>query len=457
MLDRAVEFMFNGNDYSIQYVAEGGKIVAPQSPSEIGYTFLGWGESESASSYRTFPYTPVSANETLYAVMQEVTLPYILFSSASSFTIQATKSWDGIIEMSTDAVTWTTWNGATATAVLNSGRYYLFFRGTNNTIISFDSPNIMRPWSISGTKVKCVGNIENLLDYTEVQNGNHPTMGEYCFCGLFKDCDALIKSPSLPALNLSSYCYAAMFDDCDNLTKPPVLPATTLASGCYSSMFSSCSELTTAPALPATTLTEACYASMFYGCSSLKAAPALPATALVDMCYKSMFKKCYNMKTAPNMSATVVAEYCCYEMFMGCYMLTAAPALPATTMAFKCYYSMFEGCHQLTAAPALPATMLAEYCYYCMFFSCVSLVTVPNLPATELAEDCYWGMFAYCDDLQVYTSSGSGHDKAWRIPTQGDTESYTTQYNLFRGTVGDYAHAYEVPVNATFYTQNAPV
>ena len=122
-----------------------------------------------------------------------------------------------------------------------------------------------------------------------------------------------------------------------------------------------------------------------------------------------------------------------------------------------CYYRMFDGCTSLTTAPALPATTLKSDCYSNMFNGCTSLTTAPVLPATTLANSCYYSMFYGCTSLQVYSSSGTGHTKAWRIPTSGSASSYTSQRRMFYNCPGSYKSTADVSLNTTFYTQNTPV
>ena len=176
-----------------------------------------------------------------------------------------------------------------------------------------------------------------------------------------------------------------------------------------------------------------------------------------NYCYNSMFKNCTSLTTAPALPATTLASYCYYSMFNGCTSLTTAPALPVTTLASYCYGSMFNGCTSLTTAPALPATTLADGCYSYMFKNCTSLTTAPALPATTLASYCYGSMFYGCTSLQVYSSSGTGHTKAWRIPTSGSASSYTSQSNMFYNCPGSYKTTTSVSLNRIFYTQNTPV
>ena len=200
-----------------------------------------------------------------------------------------------------------------------------------------------------------------------------------------------------------------------------------------------------------------CYFSMFYGCTNLTTAPALPATTLASSCYAGMFNGCTSLTTAPALPATTLASNCYYSMFYGCRSLTTAPSLPATTLTNYCYGSMFNDCTSLTTAPALPATTLASNCYYSMFYGCRSLTTAPSLPATTLESSCYNAMFRDCTSLQVYSSSGTGHTKAWRIPTSGSASSYTSQSRMFYNCPGSYKTITSVSLNTTFYTQNTPV
>lgn len=102
-------------------------------------------------------------------------------------------------------------------------------------------------------------------------------------------------------------------------------------------------------------------------------------------------------------------------------------------------------------------TISNKYCYYSMFRGCTSLTMAPALPATTLANHCYYYMFNGCTSLQVYSSSGTGHTKAWRIPTSGRASSFIYQYHMFYNCPGSYKTTSNVSINTTFYTQNTPV
>ena len=260
---------------------------------------------------------------------------YLTFSSPNSFTLavgDATKHWDGTLEYFTADRTWTVWDGTTTlSSIDNDGDNVLYLRGTGNTVINGNATRPIQKWTLTGSDIKCTGNIENLLDYATVESGGHPTMAGYCYKSLFYGCTALTQAPSLPATTLADYCYHSMFSGCTSLTQAPDLPATALAIRCYRSMFNDCASLIQAPALPATTLDSHCYEYMFSGCTSLTKAPILTATTLMDYCYSNMF--------------------------VGCTSITKLPALPATTLANYCYANMFNGCSGLK----LSSTQTDEY------------------------------------------------------------------------------------------------
>ena len=328
---------------------------------------------------------------------------YLTFSSPSSFTLKVndtTKHWDGILEYSTDTSTWSTWDGATTLSSATSrSDNVLYLRGTGNTVITGN--NNSYKWVLTGSDIACTGNIENLLDYETVKSGGHPTMANYCYQYMFRDCTSLTRAPALSATTVAGYCYAHMFQGCTSLTQAPALPATTLADYCYNDMFYGCTGLTQAPALPATTLKNYCYQDMFYSCTSL----------------------------------------------------TQAPALPATKLAAYCYNDMFYGCTGLTQAPALPATTLKNYCYQDMFYSCTSLTQAPALPATKLAAYCYRSMFQGCTSLKLSSTKTGEYTQEYRIPSSGTgtTANHALMY-MFISTGGTFTGTPEI--NTTYYLSN---
>lgn len=169
----------------------------------------------------------------------------LTFSSPSSFTIGVVnniKYWDGTLEYSTDGSTWSTWAGTSAISSSADGKLYL--RGTGNTKITGSSASSSKGyWVLTGSDISCNGNIETLLDYAIVANGQHPTMAIHCYRYMFYNCTSLVTAPKLPATTLTTYCYSYMFRSCTSLVTIPELPATTLAAGCYYYMFYGCTKI----------------------------------------------------------------------------------------------------------------------------------------------------------------------------------------------------------------------
>ena len=234
------------------------------------------------------------------------TEPFLTFSSPNSFTLKTSftsKGWDNSLYYSTNKTTWTEWNGTTTLSSASDGtKHNLYLRGTNNTYMTDDG---LSWWVLTGSNISCSGNIENLLDYSKVINGEHPTMAMGCYSMMFSECPGLVSAPELPATTLVTRCYEGMFFNCTSLTTVPELPATTLAQNCYTQMFMSCTSLTSAPILAATELARYCYYQMFYGCTALTVLPALPATTLANFCYRDMFNGCTGIK----LSDTQTGEY----------------------------------------------------------------------------------------------------------------------------------------------------
>ena len=312
-------------------------------------TATGWNSGMLANTGGDFTGNPEIGKKYYYTPPTPPSTAYLTFSSADTFTITPSAvSWDGSLFYSTNTTDWIEFDRDGATAALDSGSgdYRLYFRGTDNTLITGGN---LAYWTINAAPatVDCSGNIETLLDYATVDGGGHPAMIANCFANLFKDCTALGSAPELPATNLVNNCYVGMFRNCTGLTNAPALPATTLPGGCYQEMFRDCTSLAQAPALPAMTLSPSCYKGMFTNCTALATAPELPATTLGVTCYQ--------------------------YMFAGCTGLTNAPALQAMTLVTGCYHSMFFGCTGLTQLPELPATTLAPFCYAFMFKDCTGI------------------------------------------------------------------------------------
>lgn len=185
------------------------------------------------------------AKETDEPVVPEAN-SYITFASAEPFTLAvegSEKHWDGTIYYTTYHGAWSVWDGETTlvSAENGSGEQRLYLRGVGNSKIT--TVYYGQSWILTGNNVHCRGNIENLLDYETVAIGQHPTMAEHCFAGLFDGCTNLVSAPELPATTLTDYCYLSMFDGCTSLVALPKLPATNLPDRCYQGMFDGCTNI----------------------------------------------------------------------------------------------------------------------------------------------------------------------------------------------------------------------
>ncbi len=191
---------------------------------------------------------------------------YLCFTSTGKSTITINGDVTPLpkLKYSKDKTTWEDFDIGDTKVNLENGEK-VYFRG-DNTSFSKDDVDYLN-FAMTGS-IAASGNIMSLLDKT-------------------------CKSVIIP----NNYCFYGLFDECDVLTAAPELPATTLAEGCYDGMFNKCTNLTVAPELPAITLTPSCYASMFSNCEKLTAAPELPAETLVEDCYFGMFLNCHNLNS----------------------------------------------------------------------------------------------------------------------------------------------------------------
>ena len=214
------------------------------------------------------------------------------------------------LQYSTDKLNWTTYqlsNGSTSITLSQGQR--LYFRNDNGYCNTYVSNNYWIMTFNPSQSYIVGGNINSLMDYTNMYNVSLPN---YCYYKLFNGSSTLTSSTDLTLVSstVSDNCYNSMFQGCTSLTTAPTLPATTLATQCYYMMFYNCTSLTTAPELPATTLKQYCYFSMFQGCSSLTTAPTLPATTLTQYCYSRMFQGCSSLNSVTTYADDISASSC---------------------------------------------------------------------------------------------------------------------------------------------------
>lgn len=390
----------------------------------------------------TFPETPDDA---------------LLFYSTNEIGLSIynkTKNWDGTLYYSTDHTNWSEWDGTTTLTSAKTGEWHLLYlRGVGNTKITGSGISINGRFVVNGSGVKCIGNCNNLLDYT-----NTPTLGAYAFAGLFRENVTVDFDVTLPSMTLSERCYDQLFYGCTSLVTAPSLPATTLTAYCYTSMFSNCILLKTAPVLSSTSLANYCYSYMFSGCTSLVTAPVLPALSIPNNGYSGMFANCTSLVTAPELPATAVSQSGYESMFNGCTSLvTAPPSLRALYLSFYTYRSMFSKCVALTAPPAIYFISGSMQACQNMFFGCTSLSVLPALTLLLVNQtDIYSSMFQNCTNIKLSTEQTGDYQTEYRIPTAGTGSVQSdAMRNMFAGTGGTFKGA--PTINTTYYTSNTVI
>lgn len=345
--------------------------------------------------------------------------PFITFSSSNSFTLQCSnttsQTWSGTIDYSTDKTNWTTWNVANSYTLYSASdgtKHNLYLRGICTNVGGSSSA---KRFIIKGSNISISGNMENLIDYTAVLQGNHPVLTNSCFRFLFYG--------------------NADITDISNLTMG----------------FIQCLDA------------KYVCASMFQNCTGLTSLPAtlLPATTICDYCYSAMFKGCTGITSIPSgfLPATTIGQYVYNDMFSGCTGITSIPTnlLPSTTGAYACYRQMFLDCSNLVNCPSLPATDLGgNSTYQNMFKNCVKLETIPALPATVFKQACYQGMFYNCTKIKISDTQTSEYLNPYRIPVSGTAASVASwNTDMFYATGGTWTA--NPSRNTNYYTSNTIV
>lgn len=239
----------------------------------------------------------------------------IIFYSRTPFSLYIqNKQWNGSLYYSVDGSNWQELQNAVVyNAELNDHWYTLYIRGESNTVLSTGGSGAA--WALYGANIHCAGNMNNVLDHTQVIT----SISSKAFAYVFYNCSTVDFDISLPALQINSNAYQSMFQGCKSMIKAPDLPATILGSTCYRDMFYGCEALTDIPdILPATTVPQNGYDRMFGDCYSLKKCPKLPATTLAVQCYVSMFQNCRSLEQIPKLPAVTLKNYCYTTMFSGC-------------------------------------------------------------------------------------------------------------------------------------------
>lgn len=104
---------------------------------------------------------------------------WLTFSAPETFSISVSSpKWDGAMYYSTDTINWAKWNGEEISGTK------ICIAGIGNdrvgVVEDFDIAALEYitacVWTLTGSNITCIGNIETLLDYTIVEAGEHPAM-----------------------------------------------------------------------------------------------------------------------------------------------------------------------------------------------------------------------------------------------------------------------------------------
>lgn len=228
--------------------------------------------------------------------------PFVKFINVDTIkTSSGSKTWSNILQYSIDGETWYTWNGSTILASYSNKEIWL--RGTGNTRID-------GYWNINGTSVEIEGNLEALIDYAAVRDGEHSSVATPSFSRLFASNQSIAKADKLiiDAPNANLY---GIFEYCNALIAAPDINSQTLNDLSYA--FRGCSNLTNAPKIKATAVTSTtALGFVFQDCSNLETIPAIYISEFGSrweyLC-NSMFNRCSKIKFSETQSGEYVYSY----------------------------------------------------------------------------------------------------------------------------------------------------
>ena len=254
----------------------------------------------------------------------KIQAPYIEFSGTDSFTLQVSngKKWDGTLEYSVNLTDWQTWDGSNAISCGTNNKLYL--RGIGNTKISATSQGDFSSFVFTTNGyISIAGKLNSLIDYRIATFDDTPTLANYCFDGMFDQCNNIISAKNLD-INIKKItntdCFCFMFRNCQYLTDAPIISIEDMSesSSACEYMFNNCTSLINPPELNTMSLGYSCYYAMFMGCTSLVSSPNLPATTLYSSCYQSMFQDCTSIESIASIPSLSLPQQCCYSMYDGC-------------------------------------------------------------------------------------------------------------------------------------------
>lgn len=312
---------WNGTILKTQTLTSDQLIVPPANPTRTDYTFVKWSPDLPADMHPTksqdykakYSYTPPHKGDPdQYFTITTRTPGSIDFniSTQADANVVRYRISDGTKDAYGDYIfgSWVTTNLTPGTAQVITvpnllQGYVVQWRGDATHYGYGYGDGAYSHFSSQDCQFDISNNLLTLLydvdvdSLTTAQKTKLEAQSDYCFVGLFAECDKLISASDLyfptnliDGVNTPEHHFTDMFRDCENLQSADFyISSGQLLDSAYERMFLGCSSLTVPPHLPSTQLGPHCYQAMFSGCTSLVNAPELPAVNLVAGCYDGMF------------------------------------------------------------------------------------------------------------------------------------------------------------------------
>jgi len=152
-------------------------------------------------------------------------LSYVTLSNNSNeneFTLWAPagKKWDGKLFYSTDKENWNEWDGGKITSQNNA----VYLRGEENTTVTYRATDRTTTSLHTDKTVDFSGNIENLLDWKKVADGEHPKVSDFGLVNVFYYQLLGNVELEMPTVEISTGMYNDIFNASTNPTGTVHLP-----------------------------------------------------------------------------------------------------------------------------------------------------------------------------------------------------------------------------------------
>ena len=210
-----------------------------------------------------------------------------------------------------------------------------------------------------------------------------------------------------------------------------------------------------------TICSNACFRNMFKSNTFLVNADKLKILFSVyeNNSLFAMFYGCSNLITTPEMCDCQIKDNAVCQMFYNCSNIIKTPKnLRFTTITKSASYyppcqSVFSGCTKLETVVPITVTSISTPSttdFASMYYKCTSLKQVNALYVTNITNAVFGQMYNQ-SNIKVFSSSGSGHTKTWRLPYTGTATGTTAQNLMFYNTGGDVR---DITPNTTYYIED---